>query len=898
MRWIAAWWRQLCALTRMGSLERGLDEEIRFHLDRQTEKNRLGGMSDDEARRQALLRFGHIDSVRDRTRDQFRPASLDDLRRDLTYAFRGLRRAPGFTAIAVITLALGLGATTAVFSVVHAVMLKPLPYPQAGDLVSLEHTGTGLTFPNGRVPEISATLFLTYRDGNRSFQQLGLWSTGTASVTGSGEPAEVRTLNVSDGTLQTLAVPPAIGRWFSRDETSPGSGETVILTFGYWQRRYGGNPSVTGRTLTLNARPRTIVAVMPSQFRFLDEDVDVIVPIRLDRKTLHLGGFNYRGIARLRPGVTVAQANADVTRLVPLWLDAWPAPPGLTRQVFADVHLTPMVMPLSRAVIGSVGDVLWILLATIGLVLLIACANVANLLLVRAEGRQHELAIRAALGAGRRRIAREWLLESVLLSIIGGVLGLGLAFAALRLLVVIAPATLPRLGDIAIDSTTVGFAFLVSIGCALLFGSVPVLRHSTPRIATALAGSGRTASDTRNRHRTRNALVVFQVALALVLLVGSGLMVRTFLALRDVRPGFTAPDRVQLVQVGLPEALVQDPEHVVRQQAAMRDRIGAIPGVEQVSFVDTAPLERGASEKTFVENSPGVYASAPVRRFKFVAPGLFAALGTHIVAGRDITWDDIYQHRPVVMVSENLAREHWGGVEAAVGKRLTENPDSPWREIVGVVGNVKDDGMEQPAPATVYWPPIVAKIWGSPIISARSVAFAIRSERTGSDGFLEEIRRAIWSVNANVPLTRVRTLGDLYRRSMTRTSFALVMLAIAGTMALTLGVVGIYGVIAYAVSQRTREIGIRVALGAQRGDLKRMFVRQGVLLASLGIACGLVAAIGISRLLAFLLFRITPLDPGTYVAGALLLLGAAALASYVPALRSTSIDPIEALRGE
>jgi predicted permease len=637
---------------------------------------------------------------------------------------------------------------------------------------------------------------------------------------------------------------------------------------------------------------------MPLQFRFLDEDVDVIVPIRLDRKTLHLGGFNYRGIARLRPGVTVAQANADITRLVPVWLGAWPAPPGLTRQVFADVHLTPMVMPLSQAVIGSVGDVLWVLLATIGLVLLIACANVANLLLVRAEGRQHELAIRAALGAGRRRIAREWLLESVLLAVIGGVLGLGLAFAALRLLVVIAPATLPRLGDITIDSTTVGFAFLISIGCALLFGSVPVVRHSAPRIATALAGNARTASDTRNRHRTRNALVVFQVALALVLLVGSGLMVRTFLALRDVRPGFTAPDRVQLVRVGLPEALVQNPEHVLRQQAAMRERIAAIPGVEQVSFVDTAPLEDGASEKTFVENPPGTYASAPVRRFKFVAPGLFAALGTPIVAGRDITWDDIYQQRPVVMVSQNLAREHWGNPEAAVGKRLTENPNSPWREIVGVVGNVHDDGMEQPAPATVYWPPLVTKVWGTPILSARSVAFAIRSERTGSDGFLEEIRRAIWSVNANVPLTQVRTLGDVYRRSMTRTSFAFVMLAIAGTMALALGVVGIYGVIAYAVSQRTREIGIRVALGAQGGDLKRMFVRQGVVLAGLGILCGLVAAIGISRLLAFLLFRVTPLDPITYFAGALVLLGAAALASYVPALRSTSIDPIEALRGE
>jgi predicted permease len=898
MRWISDGWRRIRTLTRLHALDRGLDEEIRFHFDQQTEKNRRAGMPPEEARRRAVARFGQIDRVRDRTRDQFRPVAMEDLVRDVRYACRGLRRAPGFTTVAVLTLALGIGATTAVFSVVHAAILTPLPYPRAEALVSLDHTGTALNFPDGRVPEVSGSLFYTYRDGNRSLQQLGLWSRRTASVTGTSRPDEVQVLNVSDGTLQTLAVTPMAGRWFTRDETTAGSRDTAILMHGYWQRRFGGDLSAVGRTITVNGRTRTIVGIMPADFRFLDEDIDVILPIQLDRKDLHLGGFNFRGIARLRPGVTLAQANADLTRLIPIWLDSWPVPGGLTRAVFADVRLTPHLVPLSQAIVGSVADVLWILLATIGLVLLIACANVANLLLVRSEGRQHELAIRAALGAGRRRIARESLLESLVLALLGGGLGLALAFAALRLLVVLAPATVPRLHDAAIDPAVVAFTSLISIACALLFGIFPVLRQRTPQITAALAGSGRTASGSRERHRTRNALVVLQVALALVLLVASGLMVRTFLALRDVTPGFTISHPVQLVRVGLPEALIQDSEAVLAQQAAMRDRLAAIPGVTQVSFIDTAPLENGPREKTFVEQTPGVSSGAPVRHFKFIAPGYFATVATPIVAGRDITWDEVYQLRPVTMVSENLAREHWGSANAALGKRITEDPNSPWREIVGIVGNVHDDGMAYPAPAIVYWPALVRNIWGERVFVSRSVSFVIRSSRTGSDAFVEDVRRAIWSVNGNVPLAQVRTLDDLYRRSMTQTSFALVMLAIAGTMALVLGVVGIYGVIAYTVTQRTREIGIRVALGAQRGALKRMFVRQGLVLAGAGIVCGLAAAVAVSRVMAFLLFQISPLDPVTYLVGALGLLVAAAFASYIPALHTTSVDPIVALRNE
>jgi predicted permease len=896
MRWMAESWRWIRSLTRLGSIERGLDEEIRFHLDQQTERNRHAGMPPEEARRQALVRFGQVDSVRDRTRDQFRPVRFDDLLRDVKYILRGLRRAPGFTAIAVITLSLGIGATTAVFSVVYAVLIKPLPYPHAEDLVSLEHTAPGLNLPNA--PEMSASLFFTYADQNSTLQTLGLWSTGTASVTGSGNPEQVRTLNVSAGTLETLGVRPLLGRWFAKEELTPESREAVVLMFGYWQRIHGGDRSIVGRRVIVDQRPRTIVGVMPARFRFLDKETDLILPNQPDRQKLHLGAFNYHGIGRLRPGATVDQANADLTRLVPVWLHAWPAPSGLDRQFFARARLAPAVVPLAQAVVGGISGVLWVLLATIGLVLLIACANVANLLLVRSEGRQQELAVRAALGAGWRRIARECLLESLVLALAGGAAGLAIAYAALRILLALGPETLPRLGEIAIDPTVVAFTFIVSTISGVLFGIVPIARVGTLHVAPALRGSGRSSSASRERHRARNTLVVLQVGLALVLVVASGLLVRTFLALRAVQPGVSAPAEVQLVTIAIPETLVADPEHVLQVQAAMRERLAAIPGVDSVSFANRAPLEDGPHEGTFIENARGETEPAPTRRLKLMAPGFLATVGTPLVTGRDLTWADVYEHRPVVLVSEGLAREHWRSPRAALGKRIRENPTSPWREIVGVATDVQDDGLERAAPATVYLPVLLTNFWGERVLVWRNVTFAIRSSRTGNTAFLDEVQRAIWAVHASVPVAQIRTLGDVYNRSMAQTSFALVMLAVAGTMALVLGIIGIYGVIAYAVTQRTREIGIRLALGAQRGAVKRMFVRQGLLLASLGVVCGLAAAVSISRVMSFLLFGISPLDPTTYLAGSVVLLSAAALASYIPALQTTSVDPIEALRAE
>jgi predicted permease len=586
--------------------------------------------------------------------------------------------------------------------------------------------------------------------------------------------------------------------------------------------------------------------------------------------------------------------------MLPLWLRTWPPPPGFSRTLFENARLGPKLKPLKDQVVGDIGATLWVVAGTIGLVLLIACANVANLLLVRAESRQQELAIRAALGAGWGRIARELLTESMTLGVAGGVLGLGLAFGGLRLLAAKGPATLPRLSDIGIDPLVLAFNVAVSLIAGLLFGLIPVVKYAGPHLATALRGGARGMSHSRDRHRARNTLVVVQVALALVLLIGSGLMIRTFQALRRVQPGFRDAEHVQLMRISIPDAQVKEPARVMRMQNDMLDKLAAIPGVSSVAFVNCPPLEDcNPGELMYVEDrNYAVGQIPPVRRYRFITPGFLQASGTALVAGRDFTWTDLYEMRRVTMVSENMARELWGDPRAALGKRLREGLASPWREVVGVVADVRDDGVQKPASTIAYVPAMMDQFWGNKVNVHRSGEFVIRTNRAATEGFLDEARKAIWSVNNNLPIYQTRTLGDLYRGSMARTSFTLVLLAIAGAMALILGVVGIYGVIAYAVTQRTREIGIRIALGAPPAGLQRMFVGQGLMLAAIGAAVGLAAAVGLTRLMKTLLFGVEALDPSTYATVAVVLIAAAAMASYVPARRATAVHPTEALRSE
>jgi predicted permease len=815
----------------------------------------------------------------------------------LKHVLRRLIRLPVFTGVAVATLALGIGANSAIFGVVEGVILKPLPFPRAELLVAVDHTAPGVNIANaGAAP----FLYFTYREDARSFDDIGLWRRDTDTITGRGEPEEVRTLDVTDGILSALGVQPALGRIFSRRDDSPDSPETVLLANGYWRAKFGAEASVIGQRLLVNGRPREIIGVLPETFQFLDFKPALLLPMRLDRSKTFLGQFSYQSLARLKSGVTLAQANADIGRLIPVALHRFPAFPGYDLKLIEQARLGALVRPLKETLVGDVTTLLWVLMGTVGIVLLIACANVANLLLVRVDSRQHELAVRVALGAGRGQIARELLTESVILGLAGGVLGLGLAAAGLRLLATIAPANLPRLEQIGIDGTVLLFTVAISLLSGVLFGLVPVFKYVGPQLAGALRAEGRSFSQSRERHRARSALVIAQVALALVLLIGSMLMIRTFQALKQVAPGFARPDQLQTFRISIPQSSVPDPTEVVRMEQAIAEKIAGIAGVSSVGLSTVVPMDRsGWSDPVFAEDRPQDAHTVPsLRRFKFASPGLIATMGNSLVAGRDFTWTDVYEKRHVAMVSENLARELWSSPVAALGKRIRERNEGPWREIVGVVSDERDDGLSAKAPAIAFWPILMDNFSGDEPFVMRSLAYMVRTPRAGSRGLMAEVGQAVWSINPNLPLANVRTLQEVYDKSLARTTFTLVMLAIAGAMALLLGLTGVYGVMSYTVSHRMREIGIRLALGAQDRAVRRMFVGYAARLATVGIACGLIAAVGLSRWMTSFLYGVPPIDPLTYASTAFGLVATAALASYVPARRATAVDPVEALRAE
>jgi predicted permease len=892
-------------LTQLFSRRRRYDDlssSIHEHIEERAEELMEEGMPREEAERAARREFGNVTLIEEQSREVWQWRRLEAIAANLKFALRRLRKSPGFAVTVLLTLAIGIGANTAVFTVLNSVLFKPLPYPESDRLVALwlaAPGAAGLTnFTDGL--RLSPSLYFTFAEHSRTLQPVGVWRVDSANVTGLAKPEEVRAGLVSDGVLQALAVPPAAGRWLSQEDQQPRGARRVMLSYGYWLTRFGGDRAIVGRNITIDSEPREIVGVMPRGFRLVNQDFDVLVPLAFDRNQLKLAGFGFNGVARLRPGASIAQADADITRMLPIWMDSFTNGPGTNPHFYETWRISPALRPLKQEVLGNVGNVLWVVMATIGLVMLIACTNVANLLLVRADARQHELAIRAALGAGRRRIAGELLLESVLLGLLGGLLGVGVAYAGLQLLAAIGPANLPRLNEIALDARSLGFTLLLSLLSGLLFGAIPAFKYSLP--GSVLSRGSRTASAGREHRHSRNVMVVAQVAMALVLLVSALLMIRSFQALRTVEPGFSDPGHLQTMRISIPDSLVSDSRMVTRIENNIVDKLTAIPGVTSAGFAAAMPMQGNdpnwdeirAEGKDYGESDP------PLRLFNFVSPDYFHTAGTRLVAGRDLTWDDVYGLRPVAMVSENFARDSWGSASAAVGKRIRQFSSMPWVEVVGVVEDVRHNGVDEKSPAIIYWPAMINSPYTSKptIDAARGVTFAIRSERAGREGFLSEVQQAVWSVNANLPVASIETMQTIYGRSLARTSFTLVMLAIAGTMALALGVIGIYGVISYAVSQRTREIGIRLALGSPKGKLRWMFVRSALLLTGAGVVIGVVAAAGLMRFMKSLLFGISPLDPFTYAAIPLILISAAALASYLPARRAAAVDPVEALRAE
>ena len=895
------WWKQLLSQRR---LNRELSEEIQAHLEEKIEELVADGMPREEAKYAALREFGNVGLVEEKSRDVWGWPPLEHFLSDIRYGLRTLRHNPVFTVVALLTISIGIAANVAVFSVVNSVLLKPLHYPQAEELVALHQTAPGAEgladFENGLL--LSPSMYFTYSEQNRTFQSLGVWISGTANVTGHAQPEQVHTVGVSDGVLQTFSVSPAVGRWLLASDQVPRGPERVMLSYGYWQRRFGGSPTVVGQTIMLDSRPREIVGVMPEGFQLVDADFDVISPLAFDRGKMILAGFGFHGIARLKPGATIAEANADVARMLPIWMDSWTNGPGSNPHIYETWKITPMIRPLKQEVIGNVSELLWVVMGTIGVVMLIACANVTNLLLVRVEARQQELAVRAALGAGWTRIVRGLLVESAMLGMMGGLVGIALAYAGVRFLVATGPSNLPRIGEISLDARTLGFTFVLSVLSSLMFGLVPALKYAGPWKRSTLCSEGRTISPSRERHRARNLLVVGQVAMALVLLVSAGLMIRTFEALRTVDPGFADAQHLQLLRISIPDSLVTEPERVVHIQNEIVDKLGAIQGVKSAAFVSEMPMEGFDSSWDQIYAQDKVYADntiPPLRLYKYISPGLLQTAGTRLVAGREMTWSEVYGLRPVVMVSETLAREMWGTPSAAIGKRLREFPMMAWHEVVGVVQDVREKGVQETVPEIVYWPPFMENLFGpGPAQAMRTVTFVIRSDRAGTESFLNEVHQSVWSVNSNLPLASVRTMQDVYDKSMARSSFTLVMLGIAAAMALALGIIGIYGVMSYTVSQRQREIGVRLALGAQRGHVLQMVLQQGTKLALAGVAFGIGAGLGLTRLMTHLLFGVTAHDPLTFAGVSSLLILVALVACYIPARRAIRVDPVVALRYE
>ena len=709
--------------------ERELSREVAAHLRLLEEHYIRGGMMADEAHRAARRAFGGVDQMKEQSRDVRSVVWLEDVRRDLWIAMRMLRKAPGFAAVAILTLALGIGATSAIFSVVNGVLLKPLPYEDPDELV-----GIWYRMGTARVP-VSPAQYFTYRDENRVFEDIGFYYPGQVSVTGLAEPERLDAMSLTAGLLPLLRVQPVIGRGFTEEDDSPGAPPTIMLSAAYWRRQFGADPTVVGHTLRVDGTLRDIIGVVPSAFvpppNFGGSPWEpaVYIPFQWDRVVAVRDGNSYLAVARLLPGATIEQASADVERMVPISAEQFPA--GMfTLAVIERSQVGAFTRALKQEFVGDIGNLLWILLGSVGIVLVIACANVANLFLVRAEGRHQEVAVRTALGAGRGQIVRQFLVESLVLGLMGGLAGLGLAFGGVRLLTWMGPETLPRMGEIMLDPAVLTFTLGISLLAGLLFGLFPVFRVGGLDLVSSLKEGGRGGSSGTARHRARHTLVVGQMALALVLLAGSGLMIRSFQALRDVDPGFSNPEEVLTFGVAIPEAEIaidDEAEFIVAFENIWR-RLGEIPGVTSVGASNQPILSaRGPYSGVYFEDFPILPDEpAPFSAHRYVTGDYSATMQNPVLVGRPIEWSDIHAQAPVAVVTANFAEEYWGSPVAALGKRISTTRANPtWLEIVGVVGDVREAGVSRPAPPLIFRPLTQPVFGGAPYRFPMS--FAVRT---------------------------------------------------------------------------------------------------------------------------------------------------------------------------
>ena len=818
------------------------------------------------------------------------------------YAWRSLRRTPVFTATAVLTLAIGVGAVTAIFAVVDGILLRPLPYGHPEQLVGAWHDLPPLSFRHAQ--QTSATYF-TYKRFARTISGIAAYSSGSANVadpSGNSEPRRLDAGFISADIVPLLEVPPRLGRSFSAEEDLPKGPAVVMISEGLWRSRFGADPHIIGRTLDVSGVAREIVGVMPEKFRFPTSDTELWLPLALDPSNPFPGGFNYDAVARLRPGVTIAEAQRDFTAVLPRMVEVSPMmAPGVTTQMLLDqAQPKPLLVPMRDDVVSGVADTLWIVAATAGLLLIVACANVTNLALVRADGRQRELAVRAAIGAGRSHVMALFFTESAVLAAIAGALGLLIAALGIRALVSAGPVELPRLATVRIDGIVVLFTIAVTALVALACSIIPALRFGRGELAITLREGGRGGTSGRSRQRVRGALVAAQIALALVVLCGSGLLLRSFQRLHAVRPGWN-PENVATFWLSLPHARYPDDSAVTRFYARLTERVSTLPGVRAVGLSSRLPLEIHGQNTSpiWVEGDPSSASKIPpLQIFMTTDGGYFRTMNIPLLAGRTFASLDERQSGRDAIVNSVTAEHFWHDStgQQALGKRFQTLPNGPWYTVVGVVRGVRDSSLQAPPAPTVYFPEVPTN--DSSFSQFTDMMGLV--VRTAGDpaAIVRPVQSVVRELDPTLPLFDVKPMTEVVRGSLARLSFTMLIIGVAAGVTLLLGAIGLYGVIAYVASLRTRELGVRIALGATPRAIAGMVTRQGIALTGAGIVAGLVLFALVARFIRSLLFGVAPSDPLTLAAVSLVLIAIAALASWIPARRASRVDPMEALRAE
>ncbi len=878
--------RRLRALLQKDLMERELDEEVRFHLEKEIEQNLQHGMSAEEARYAALRSFGGVAQIKERCRDRRGVRAIEEIGQDLRYAARMLIKQKGLTAVAVIALALGIGANTAIFSIVNAVLLRQLPFAEPERILTLWENNVKDGIERD---DVSPANFLDWRERSTLFEEMAFANPHSLDYLGD-EPETWQAALVSDGFFRIFGVNALVGRTFLPEEYRAVSDRVVILSYGLWQRRFGADPKIIGQKLVLDSEPMTVVGVMPPEFKLnlFDQEKDLWAPqvfgedLRRQRRATYL-----KVLARLKPGVTTERAQAEMNSIAAQLSQEYP-------QTNSGVGI--MTVPLTEQMVGRARPALWVLSAAVGFVLLIACANIASLLLARGREREREFAIRAAIGAGRGRLIRQLLTESLLLAVAGCAGGLLLATWGIDLIIALSPGNIPRLDQVGLDRTTLAFSFATAMLTAVIFGLIPALQFSKPDLHNCLKESGQTTTGSSARHRLRSALVVAEIALALVLLVGAGLLLRSFDRLLRINPGF-AMDKVVSLQV-----FIWDRYNTPAQRAAyaqqVLEKLEAVPGVQAVGITTALPLLESGTDTSYpftVEGRPAAPPGGEPTIFSTIATdGYFAATGVPLLRGRLFNQFDTTAAPGVTLINDTLARRHFSD-EDPVGRKITVRftgrgqPSPTTLEIIGVVGDVRHDGLDK-EPRPEFFRPYTQSPSGSIIFVVRTSADPLTLVPT--------LKARIWEVNPTQPFYSIATLDSLISDSLKARRFSLILLGSFAVLALALAMVGIYGVMSFTTAQRTHEIGIRMALGAQAGSVLKLVVGQGMKLTLIGVAVGLLASLALTRLMKSLLFGVSATDPLTFVMIALLLAGVSLVACYLPARRAMKVDPMVALRYE